>query len=667
MKSKHDLRPWTLQDANDLYNIESWGSGFFGINEAGHIEVTPKGKGNGTIDLKELVEDLKRRGISPPVLVRFSDILATRVKNLWESFNRAIVAEDYKGKYRGVYPIKVNQQRHIVEEFVNYGSEYGLGLEAGSKPEILIALALLENQDSLLICNGYKDSSYIETVLLSRKLGREAIIVLDRAEETQMIIQKSKELNVRPVIGIRVKLSAKGAGKWFESTGDMSKFGLTTSELIDVVELLKREKMLDCLKMLHFHIGSQITSIQAIKDALREASRIFVEMHKMGAELKYFDAGGGLGVDYDGSQSNFHSSVNYTMDEYASDVVATVSEVCNQNSVPHPDIITESGRALVAHHAVLIVEALGVNYRTHKSDQRLLIEAKANSKEHKLISNLREIYVNLTKKNYTESYHDAVQLKEEALTTFNLGFLDLKTRAAVERIFWMICDKIIKIVKSQKVVPDDFEALIHSDADMYFCNFSVFQSTPDHWAVDQLFPIIPIQRLHQKPTRNGVLADLTCDSDGRIDQFIDIRDVKHALPLHELNGEPYYIGIFLVGAYQECLGDLHNLFGDTYAVHVTVEEDGYRILDVVDGDTITDVLGYVQYAKKNLMARIRNAVEVALRKKTISMEESGMLLSMYEQALSDYTYLTSDHQLFASALQRFKETLAFKENLRETA
>ena len=655
MRQENNLRPWGIQDSQELFGIELWGKGYFRINDKGHIEVTPKGEGFGQIDLRELVEDLKRRGISPPILIRFSDILRSRVTALWDSFQKAIANEEYKGKFRGIYPIKVNQQRQVVEELVEYGKDFGLGLEAGSKPELLIALALLENHESLLVCNGYKDPSYIETVILARKLGRQTIIVVDRFDEINLIIQKSKELGLRPVIGVRAKLSSKGAGKWFESSGDRSKFGLSASELLDIVEKLKKEKMLDCLQMLHFHIGSQITSIRAIKDSLKEACRIFAELHKLGAPMKYLDAGGGLGVDYDGSQSNFHSSVNYSMDEYASDVVAAAGEACNQFNIPHPDLITESGRAMVAHHAVLIVETLGVNMHTHQGDRKLLLQNK-NKEEGKTLETLREIYHNLSKKNFLESYHDALQLKEETLTSFNLGYLDLKTRANVERLFWIICGRIIKIVRKMDPIPDDLEELVKNDADLFFCNFSVFQSAPDHWAVKQLFPIVPLQKLDQKPKRRGVIADLTCDSDGKIDQFIDLRDVKYSLPLHDPNGDPYYIGLFLLGAYQECLGDLHNLFGDTYAVHVAVEEDGYRILEVVDGDTVTDVLGYVQYSKKNLINKFRDAVEKSLREKMITIQESGLLLSIYEQALGDYTYLTSDPQFFASASQRFQET-----------
>lgn len=654
-KEARDLRPWTIRESADLYNIDNWGKGYFRINEAGHVEVQPKGADHPTIDLKDLVEDLKRRGISLPVLVRFSDILDGQVKSLWEAFNKAIVNEGFKGKFRGIYPVKVNQQRHVVEELVRYGSEYGLGLEVGSKPELLIALALLEDEKGLLVCNGYKDSSYIETVLLASKLGRQSIIVLDRIDELDLIIEKSKEINVRPIIGVRAKLAARGSGKWFESGGERSKFGLTTMEILDVVEKLKKEGMVDCLQLLHFHIGSQITAIRAIKDALKEACRIFVELHKLGAPLRYIDAGGGLGIDYDGSQTNFQSSVNYTMDEYAADVVNAINEACNSAEIPHPDIITESGRALVAHHAILIFEALGINYRTHESDRKILLENKSK-KDPKALQDLREIYHGITKKNFLESYHDAVQMKEEVLTSFNLGYTDLKTRAYVERMFWLICEKILKIGRKLNHVPEDLQALLTGDADLYFCNFSVFQSVPDHWAVKQLFPIVPIQRLQTEPKRRGVLADLTCDSDGKIDEFIDLKDVRFSLPLHDVNGEPYYLGLFLVGAYQEVLGDLHNLFGDTYVVNVAMESDGYRILEVQDGDTASDVLGYVQYSRKNLIARVRNAVELAMRKKNISIEESGLLLSLYEQALGDYTYLTRDHRMYAAAAQRFRET-----------
>lgn len=629
-----ELRAWTVNDSLELYNVNGWGRPFFSINEAGHVEVTPAGPGSTKVDLKELVEDLRSRGLNLPLLIRFSDILRTRVEQLCGSFQQAIADNDYKGSYRGVYPIKVNQQRHIVEELVEYGRPFNLGIEAGSKPELLVALALQDNPEALILCNGYKDRAYVETALLARKLGRQVIITMDRLGELDTILRASTELEIRPVIGVRARLSTKGAGKWVESTGDRSKFGLTTAEMVRVVERLAAEGMLDCLQLLHFHIGSQITAIRAFKDALREAARIYVELHELGANMRYLDCGGGLGVDYDGSQTNFHSSVNYTLQEYAADLVSQVAEACNSKGVPHPDIITESGRALVAHHSVLIFNVLGTN-------EMLLgqIPESLGPSEPLVIQQLYETYTGVSRKNFQEAYHDALQLKEEAITAFNLGILDLRARARVEELFYATCERILKIVRDLPYVPDELEGLEKQLSDTYYCNFSLFQSLPDHWAVRQLFPTLPIDRLNKPPTRRAVLADLTCDSDGKMDQFIDLRDVKHFLELHALNGEPYYIGSFLVGAYQEILGDLHNLFGDTDAVHVRLDGDTYRVDHVVEGDSVAEVLSYVQYSKDDLISRVRRAVEAALRDKRLTMAESGRFMRRYEEALEGYTYL----------------------------
>ena len=634
---KIELRAWTVKDSLELYNVTGWGRDFFGINDAGHIEVTPAGPGSPRIDLKELVDDVRSRGLNLPLLIRFSDILRTRVEQLCGSFQQAIAENDYKGTYRGVYPIKVNQQRHVVEELIEYGRPFNLGLEAGSKPELLVALALQENPDALILCNGYKDRAFIETALLAQKLGRKVIITMDRMAELETILSTSRDLDIRPTIGVRARLSTKGAGKWVESTGDRSKFGLTTAELVAAVDRLRAEGMLDCLQLLHFHIGSQITAIRAIKDALKEASRIFVELHALGANMRYFDAGGGLGVDYDGSQTNFHSSVNYTLQEYAADVVSQVAEACNVSKVPHPDIVTESGRALVAHHSVLV-------YNVLDSNQMLLgqIPESLAKDEHPAIQQLYETYSGISRKNFQEAYHDALQLKEEAIAAFNLGILDLKARARVEQLFWATCEKILKIVRDLTYVPDELEGLERQLSDTFYCNFSLFQSLPDHWAVRQLFPTLPLDRLNKQPMRRGVLADLTCDSDGKMDQFIDLRDVKHFLELHPLNGESYYIGTFLVGAYQEILGDLHNLFGDTDAVHVRLDGDDYRVEHVVEGDSVAEVLAYVQYSKDDLISRVRRAMEVALREKRLTPAESGRLMRRYEEGLEGYTYLTGD-------------------------
>ena len=637
MAQQTDLRAWTIKDASELYNVDGWGRDFFSINETGHVRVTPQGPGKGAIDLKELVEDLKSRGCNLPILIRFSDILKFRIEQLFGAFSAAISEHDYKGRFRGVYPIKVNQQRHVVEELVEYGAPHGLGIEAGSKPELLVALALHENSDAYILCNGYKDKAFIETALLAQKLGRQVIITVDRAQEIDTIIGCSRELDVRPVIGVRARLSTKGAGKWVESTGDRSKFGLTTGEMVEAVEKLRHEGMLDCLQLLHFHIGSQITAIRAIRDAMREASRIFVELHLMGANMRVIDCGGGLGVDYDGSQTNFHSSVNYSLAEYARDIVSEISEACTAKGVPHPDIVTESGRALVAHHSVLVFNVLGSNEILAGQAPELV-----GADEHRIIQQLYETYINVSMKNFQESYHDALQLKEEAVSAFTLGVLGLRERARVEQLFWALCERILKIVRDLPYVPDDLESLEKQLSDTYYCNFSLFQSMPDHWAVNQLFPAMPIERLDQQPTRRAILADLTCDSDGKIDKFIDLRDVKHFLPLHTLNGEPYHIATFLVGAYQEILGDLHNLFGDTDAVHVKLTDEGYSAQHVVEGDSVTEVLSYVQYNKDDLIARVRRAVEVALREKRLTMAESGRLMKRYEEGLEGYTYLSSE-------------------------
>jgi arginine decarboxylase len=634
MSLQTELRAWTVQDSTELYNIRGWGRDFFSINEAGNVEVTPAGPGTLKIDLKELVDDLQSRGLNLPILIRFSDVLRTRLEQLFGAFQQAIVENDYKGVFRGVYPIKVNQQRHVVEELMEHGRPFNLGIEAGSKPELLVALALQENPEALILCNGYKDRAFIETALLAQKLGRRVVITIDRMGELDTILAAAADLDLRPVVGVRARLMTKGAGKWVESTGDRSKFGLTTAEIVATVDRLRDLGMLDCLQLLHFHIGSQITNIRAVKDALKESSRIFVELYRLGANMHYLDCGGGLGVDYDGSQTNFHSSVNYTLQEYATDIVSQVAEACNATGVPHPDLVTESGRALVAHHSLLVYNVLATNEILGGG----MPEAPAKG-DHQVLHQLWEAYSGVTRKNFQEAYHDVLQIKEDAITAFNLGVIDLKARARVEQMFWATCEKLLKIVRDLTYVPDELEGLERQLSDTYYCNFSLFQSMPDHWAVKQLFPTLPIHRLNQQPLRRGIIADLTCDSDGKIDQFIDLRDVKGFLELHSPNGSEYLIATFLVGAYQEILGDLHNLFGDTDAVHVKVDGDDYTVEKVVKGDSVSEVLSYVQYDKGDLIARVRRSVEAALREKRITMAESGRFMKRYEEALGGYTYL----------------------------
>ena len=645
-KKLKEMRQWTLKDSSELYNIAGWSSGFFRINDAGHVDATPLGPDGPSVDIHDLVLDLKRRGLGLPLLVRFSDILDSRVRAIVGCFESAIRDYGYQGRYRGVYPIKVNQQHQVVEELVRFGRPFNLGLEAGSKPELLAGLALLDNPDALLILNGYKDVEYMETALLAQKLGRYPIVVIDRYRELDLLLQVARRLGIRPHIGVRAKLTTKGAGKWMESTGDRSKFGLTATEMVSLVDKLRDAQMLDCLELVHFHIGSQISAVRAIKDAMREATRIYVELTKSGASLKFMDVGGGLGVDYDGSSTNWQSSTNYMMQEYANDVVASVLEGCEKAGIPHPDIVSESGRALVAHHSVLVFDVLDVNEVVAGQ-----VPPPVGPDEPQVILSLAEAWRSVSRKNFQESYHDALQLKEEATNLFNLGLLDLRGRARVEQLFWGCCEAILKIIRELDYVPDELENLEKGLSDTYYGNFSVFQSVPDHWAVKQLFPTMPLHRLNERPTRRGIIADLTCDSDGKVDQFIDLRSIKECLELHPFDGSPYYLGMFLVGAYQEILGDLHNLFGDTNAVHVSLDHNGYRIEHVVEGDSVTEVLSYVQYDRRQLLQCMRQANEEALRKGLLTFEESALLMRRFDEGLAGYTYLEEDPaQLFGSQI-----------------
>jgi arginine decarboxylase len=630
---------WTPADSVDLYNIGGWGNNYFSVNSQGHVVVHPGGPGTQAIDLKELVDEVRERGIGLPLLIRFSEIIKARVVELNEAFARAIDEYGYKGSYRGVYPIKVNQNRYLVERLVQYGRPYHFGLEAGSKPELLAVMALLEDEQALIVCNGYKDEEYVETALLASKLGRHVILVVEKPSELPLIHEIAERMGVRPRIGIRSRLATRGAGHWEASGGDRSKFGLSGRDLLDAIEFLREKGLLDTFELLHFHLGSQISSIRSVKDGLREAAQVYVNLAKLGAPLGYLDVGGGLGVDYDGSQTNFTSSLNYTLQEYANDIVYGVMEVCDFHGVPHPMVVSESGRATVAHHAVLVIDVLGVSeFSVGKLPKRLPADAEPS------LRHLFDTYREVSRKNLLESYHDAVTARDECLSLFSLGHLSLADRGLAEDLFWAICQKVLKIARTLPQLPEELEGLERLLADTYFCNFSVFQSAPDSWAIDQLFPILPIHRLDQEPVNRAVLADITCDSDGKIDHFIDRRDVKDVLELHPFTpGQPYYLGVFLVGAYQEILGDLHNLFGDTNTVHVALDpEEDYEIEGVVSGDTVTDVLAYVRYNRNDLVARVRQAAERALRAKRMSLEESRLLLRRYEEGLSGYTYLEQD-------------------------
>jgi arginine decarboxylase len=629
-------RKWTVADSSETYGIKSWSQGYFSINDLGHVVCHPQGLDAGTIDLKELVDEVVRRGINLPLLIRFSDILKSRVVEIHEAFRRAIAEFAYKGEYRGVYPIKVNQHRYVVEEICQFGRPYHYGLEAGSKPELLAVMGILDDEEALIICNGYKDEEYIETALMCSKLGRKVIIVVEKFSELDLIATTAKKMGVRPRIGIRVKLAAKGSGRWEASGGDRSKFGLSTREVVEAVKFMREKDMLSCFELLHFHLGSQISAIRAVKNALREAGRFYVELTKLGAPLRYFDAGGGLGVDYDGSQTNFASSMNYTLQEYANDLVFSLQEICEAAGVPQPTLVTESGRAVVAHHSMLVMDILGVGeFDVGKAPEKLPENAS------RVVKNLNDTFREISTKNLREAYHDSLEYREEALSLFALGQLSLPERVIAEDIFWAICQKVLKIVRELREIPEEFDGLERALSDTYFCNFSMFQSLPDIWAIDQLFPVMPIHRHIEEPTRRAVLADITCDSDGKIDHFIDRRDVKNVLELHPINSAAeYYLGVFLIGAYQEILGDLHNLFGNTNTVHVSlVPGGGYQIEHVVTGDTVTDVLRYVSYAREDLLARVRRFAEQSVRASRMSLEETRSLLRMYEEGLSGYTYL----------------------------
>ena len=629
------MRKWRIEDSEELYNITGWGTSYFSINDAGHVVVTPRRDGV-TVDLKELVDELQLRDVASPMLLRFPDILDNRIEKMSSCFKHAAEEYGYKAENFIIYPIKVNQMRPVVEEIISHRKKFNLGLEAGSKPELHAVIAVNTDSDSLIVCNGYKDESYIELALLAQKMGKRIFLVVEKMNELKLIAKMAKQLNVQPNIGIRIKLASSGSGKWEESGGDASKFGLTSSELLEALDFMESKGLKDCLKLIHFHIGSQVTKIRRIKTALREASQFYVQLHSMGFNVEFVDIGGGLGVDYDGTRSsNSEGSVNYSIQEYVNDSISTLVDVSDKNGIPHPNIITESGRALTAHHSVLIFEVLETATLPEWDD-----EEEIAPDAHELVQELYSIWDSLNQNKMLEAWHDAQQIREEALDLFSHGIVDLKTRAQIERLYWSITREINQIAGGLKHAPDEFRGLSKLLADKYFCNFSLFQSLPDSWAIDQIFPIMPIQRLDEKPERSATLQDITCDSDGKIANFISTRNVAHYLPVHSLKKtEPYYLAVFLVGAYQEILGDMHNLFGDTNAVHVSVNEKGYNIEQIIDGETVAEVLDYVQYNPKKLVRTLETWVTKSVKEGKISLEEGKEFLSNYRSGLYGYTYL----------------------------
>ncbi len=644
MSESSDAGPcWDIQQARNLYNIQRWGAGYFDINEAGHVIAKPQRDDGASVDLTDVIEEARARGLRFPVLVRFQDILRHRVEHINKAFRNAIAEFDYKGQYQGVFPIKVNQLREVVEEILDAGKPYHFGIEVGSKPELFAGLALQSEVGDLIVCNGYKDASFIRMALLGTKLGKKVIMVVEKLEELRQIISISRQIGVEPLVGVRARLLSKGAGKWSESAGENAKFGLSTSELLAATEMLRQEKLEHCFKLLHFHIGSQVPDILIVKRAVQEAARFYAKLCKMGFKIEYMDVGGGLGVDYDGSRSAFDSSTNYTLQEYANDIVYYISDVCAAENVPHPNIISESGRATVAHHSVLLVEVFGSIARI-RPDQ----PSTFGENEHPLVRELLDIRKNLPKLNKLEAYHDALERKEDAQHMFTLGMLDLPDKAKIESLYWEIGSAVVQSFAGQAYIPEEIRKLEDSLADQYMCNFSVFQSLLDHWALGQLFPIMPINRLNERPTREGTLVDITCDSDGQVNKFIDLRDVRDTLPLHQLinngNGmpEPYYLGFFLMGAYQDIMGDLHNLFGRVNEVHVFLDPDepaGYYVEEIIEGTTIFQALDSVQYDEKELKRQMKAQVDEAIKSDRLKPSDAMRLLDDYEHGLKEYTYL----------------------------
>ncbi len=632
------MRKWRVEDSTETYNVAGWGLKYFSINDKGHVQVTPF-EGSYPVDLKEVIDELKIRDVSAPLLLRFPDILDDRIRKISSCFKKAADTYNYQGKNFIVYPIKVNQMCQVVEEIVSHGNKYNIGLEAGSKPELHAVLAVNTQVDSLIICNGYKDEDYIELALLAQKMGRRIILVVEKLNELRLICDVAKRLKMQPNVGIRIKLTSSGSGKWEESGGDVSKFGLNSSELLEALEFMEKQKMTQCLKLIHFHIGSQITKIRRIKNALREAMQFYVQLSKMGFNIEFVDIGGGLGVDYDGTRSSMgENSMNYSIQEYVNDGVSALVDVCVKNDLPHPNIITESGRSLTAHHSVLIIEVLETtSLPIWKDDEEI------GENPHELTAELYNIWDKINPSRVFEDWHDALQIREEALELFSLGLLDLKTRAQIEKLFWSVARDVNDMTKSMKHPPEELRKVARMLPEKYFCNFSLFQSLPDSWAIDQMFPIMPIQRLDEKPTRVCTIQDVTCDSDGKINRFVSPQGTSHGLPVHALKpNEHYYIGVFLVGAYQEILGDMHNLFGDTAAVHITVTDKGYDIEQVIDGEPVADVLDYVEYNPKKLVRNLETWVSRSMKNGVITPEEGRQFLNNYRSGLYGITYLERD-------------------------
>lgn len=630
-----NLRQWQIEDSAELYNIRGWGIDYFGINDDGNVEVTPL-KGCKPVVIKDVIEQLARQDVGLPLLLRFPDILDSRIEELNECFQRAAREYDYKAKNYIIYPIKVNQMRPVVEEMVNHGKRFNFGLEAGSKPELHAVIAQATDENALIICNGYKDANYIELALLAKKMGRQIFIVVEKLSELHLIAEISERLHVKPNIGIRIKLASSGSGKWEDSGGDESKFGLTTSELVDALGYLREHDLVDCLRLLHFHIGSQVTKIRSIKAAIQEASQFYVQVRKQGFSVDFVDIGGGLGVDYDGTRSSRSgNSMNYSIQEYVNDAMCAIVDASDKNELPHPNIITESGRAICAHHSVLVFKVIGATCPPTWSDEDVLPE-EAND----LLQEMHEIYNDINVSNLLESWHDAQQDREEALNTFTLGHMDIQTRAMVEKLFWSIARRVVQIASTLKHAPEELQDVQKLLSFRYFCNFSLFQSLPDSWAIDQIFPVMPIHRLKEKPDCQATIQDITCDSDGKIENFVSHSDRAYCLPVHALHpGEPYYIGVFLVGAYQEILGDMHNLFGDTNVVHITVDKDSYHLDQVIDGETVAEVLEYVQYESKKLVRTVEKWVAASEKDQLITQDEGREFLSNYRSGLYGYTYL----------------------------